>query len=111
MMNEKISSQMLKGILEGCLLQIISQGEVYGYEMNLKLASYGLDAVSEGSIYPLLLKMQKKELITSTLKKSDEGPMRKYYTLTEKGKIEKEKFFLQWQELSKAVNELWRCAE
>ena len=53
------STQMLKGILEGCLLSIISEGEIYGYEMTKKLAHYGFDQISEGSIYPILLRMQK----------------------------------------------------
>ncbi|MCR4943286.1 MAG: PadR family transcriptional regulator [Clostridium sp.] len=45
------STQMLKGILEGCLLSVISEEEVYGYEMTKKLESYGLSLVSEGTIY------------------------------------------------------------
>lgn len=53
------STQMLKGILEGCLLSIISEGEIYGYEMTKKLAHYGFDQISEGSIYPILLRMQR----------------------------------------------------
>lgn len=43
------TSQMLKGILEGCLLTIISEGEIYGYEMSEKLAQYGYTMASEGS--------------------------------------------------------------
>lgn len=50
------TSQMLKGILEGCLLAIISEGEIYGYEMSEKLAKYGFTMASEGSIYPLLIR-------------------------------------------------------
>ncbi len=53
-------SQMLKGVLEGCILYIISQEEVYGYELSTKLNKYGFTFVSEGSIYPLLLRMQKR---------------------------------------------------
>ena len=53
-------SQMLKGALEGCILYIISQEEVYGYELSTKLNKHGFTFVSEGSIYPLLLRMQKK---------------------------------------------------
>ncbi|WP_276127596.1 PadR family transcriptional regulator [Carnobacterium maltaromaticum] len=47
------TSQMLKGLLEGCILSIIKDQEAYGYEMVAKLADYGLDMVSEGSIYPV----------------------------------------------------------
>ncbi len=63
------TSQMLKGILEGCLLAIISEGEIYGYEMSEKLAKYGFTMASEGSIYPLLIRMQKRR----TNNKRNEG--------------------------------------
>ena len=58
------SSQILKGILEGCLLSIISKKDTYGYEMSEKLGEFGFTMVSEGSIYPLLLRMKKEGLVT-----------------------------------------------
>ncbi len=79
------STQMLKGILEGCLLAVISEEEVYGYEMTKKLELYGFNMVSEGSIYPLLIRMKKEGLVTTTTKESESGPKRKYYSLTDKG--------------------------
>ena len=105
-MKNTISSQMLKGILEGCILKIISQKEVYGYEMNLKLKEYGISTVSDGTIYPLLLKLQKQELIVGEMRSSDEGPMRKYYSLTDKGKLQLEIFEKQWEDLSNSVNNI-----
>jgi PadR family transcriptional regulator, regulatory protein PadR len=78
-------SQMLKGILEGCLLAIISKGDIYGYEMIEKLQAYGFTMISEGSIYPVLLRMKKEELVTVETKASPSGPKRKYYSLTDKG--------------------------
>lgn len=101
-----ISSQMLKGILEGCILKIIGQKEVYGYEMNLKLKEYGISTVSDGTIYPLLLKLQKQELIVGEMRSSDEGPMRKYYSLTDKGKLQLEIFEKEWEVLSNSVNNI-----
>src|SRR5690625_7299985 len=68
------STQMLKGIIDGCLLAIIKNKEVYGYELAEKLGDYGFDSFSEGTIYPLLMRMQKAELVQSTLKKSTAGP-------------------------------------
>ena len=53
-----IPSQMLKGILSGCVLAVISQRETYGYEISQKLGAYGLGSVSEGTIYPLLLRLE-----------------------------------------------------
>ena len=57
-----IPSQMLKGTLEGCILTVIGQGEVYGYEISQKLERYGFGKIAEGTIYPLLLSPRKKWL-------------------------------------------------
>ncbi|WP_209300543.1 PadR family transcriptional regulator [Lentibacillus salicampi] len=98
------TTQMMKGILDGCLLAIIKDREVYGYELAEQLELYGFDALSEGTIYPLLLRMQKEELVTSTRKKSTAGPKRKYYSLTAKGEQELEHFIGRWEYLQTNVN-------
>ncbi|WP_102261076.1 PadR family transcriptional regulator [Mesobacillus jeotgali] len=98
------TTQMLKGILDGCLLSIIKEGEIYGYELAAKLESYGFHSFSEGTIYPLLLRMQKEGLVSTTLRKSTAGPKRKYYSLTEKGEQELEQFVIRWTQLSSSVN-------
>ncbi|MPM58504.1 hypothetical protein SDC9_105335 [bioreactor metagenome] len=100
------STQMLKGILEGCLLAVISEEEVYGYEMTQKLELYGFNMVSEGSIYPLLIRMKKEGLVTTTTKSSESGPKRKYYSLTDKGKEQLESFIGIWKDISTSVNKL-----
>ncbi|GGE69867.1 PadR family transcriptional regulator [Priestia taiwanensis] len=100
------SSQMLKGILEGCLLAVIAEGETYGYEMTEKLSLYGFSMVSEGSIYPLLMRMQKDELVSTTMKASPSGPKRKYYSLTDKGHEELREFITRWDALSTSVGKL-----
>ena len=53
--------------MEGCILAVIEEGEVYGYELSLRLQQYGFPEVSEGSIYPLLLRLQKENLIRGTM--------------------------------------------
>ncbi|TKC17105.1 PadR family transcriptional regulator [Robertmurraya kyonggiensis] len=101
------SSQILKGILEGCLLSIISKGETYGYEMMEKLNSYGFSMVSEGSIYPLLLRMKKEGLVTTSQKELPSGgPKRKYYSLTDKGRDELSEFKERWSDIANSVNKL-----
>lgn len=97
-------TQMLKGILDGCLLAIIEGEECYGYEMASRLNDYGFHHISEGTIYPLLLRMQKEELVTSVRKKSIAGPRRKYYSLTEKGKESLNDFIERWHHLNQSVN-------
>ena len=79
-----IPSQMLKGTLEGCILAVIGKKETYGYEISEQLMEYGFGKITEGTIYPLLLRLEKNELVTATYKASDIGPKRKYYELTEK---------------------------
>ncbi|MFZ0368906.1 MAG: PadR family transcriptional regulator [Halobacillus sp.] len=101
------SSQLLKGILEGCLLSIISQGETYGYEMIEKLNQHGFTMVKEGSIYPLLLRMKKEGwVVTSQKQLPSGGPKRKYYKLTEKGEVELEEFKKRWDTVSSSVERL-----
>lgn len=101
-----ISSQMLKGMLEGCILKIISQRETYAYEISQQLERYGFGVISEGTIYPIILRLQKNELVVSELRDSNSGPKRKYYYLTEKGQLYLENFMASWKELDNAVNKL-----
>ena len=98
------SSQMLKGVLEGCLLAVISKGETYGYEMIEQLGTYGLTMVSEGSIYPVLLRMQKEGFVATAMRPSPNGPKRKYYSLTSEGRTELAGFKARWKELSTGVD-------
>jgi len=101
------TSQLLKGILEGCLLSIIAKGETYGYEMIEKLEQYGLTMVKEGSIYPLLLRMRKEKLVeVKTKPVPSGGPRRKYYYITEKGLEELERFKKNWKTISTSVDKI-----
>jgi len=97
-------SQMLKGILEGCILSIVLKNEVYGYELSEKLKNSGFLEISEGSIYPILSRMQKDGWIQGVFKDSPQGPKRKYYTLTKKGEMEFRSFMKKWEELKTSVD-------
>lgn len=100
---ENARVQMRKGILEYCILQIISRGEVYASEILDEL----LDAkimVVEGTLYPLLTRLKNAELLDYQWKESTSGPPRKYYILTEKGKIFTGGLVNTWVELSDSVN-------
>ncbi|MEA4966365.1 MAG: PadR family transcriptional regulator [Oscillospiraceae bacterium] len=101
-----ISSQMLKGTLEGCILNVISQKDTYGYEISEKLREYGFSDISEGTIYPLLLRLEKNGLITAQYRASLVGPKRKYFSLAQTGKEELDRFYSSWLELEHAVNTL-----
>lgn len=100
----KIRSQLLKGVLEGCILAIIKQGPTYGYELSLKLHDFGLTNISEGSIYPILLRLQKESLIEGKMKPSPTGPKRKYYHLTTKGHEALSNFAEHWDNIKGPVD-------
>lgn len=98
-----IPSQMLKGTLEGCVLEIISRSQTYGYEISQKLQTYGFGEISEGTIYPMLLRLEKNGLIEAQYKASLLGPKRKYFSITQQGKEELERFRKSFRELERAV--------
>ncbi|MDD3409069.1 MAG: PadR family transcriptional regulator [Methanobacteriaceae archaeon] len=102
-----IPSQMLKGTLEGCILKVISYKETYGYEISQQLQEYGFSNISEGTIYPLLLRLEKNGMITAQYRESSLGPKRKYFSISSTGQTELNAFFLNWKELENAVNQLF----
>ena len=101
-----IRSQLLKGILDGCVLAIIEKETVYGYELSKKLQDVGLGDVSEGTIYPVLLRLQKNQLIVGEMRSSESGPNRKYYRLTEDGKVSLLNIREEWRQISWPVSML-----
>lgn len=99
-------SQLLKGILEGCILSIIKKETVYGYELSQKLQHFGLNDVSEGSIYPILLRLQKEKFIKGEIRDSPSGPKRKYYQITKEGEIALSEIQEEWENIQKPVQKL-----
>ncbi len=99
-----IYSQMIKGLLEGSILSLIKQNEIYGYELIEKLRKGGFNKVSEGTIYPLLLRLQKEKLISAYFIESKTGPRRKYYKITPEGLEFLQGFEDEWVKLEKSVN-------
>ncbi len=100
------SSQLLHGVLDMCLLSIIDEEASYGYEMVSKLRDRGLTLASEGSIYPLLSRLQKQGLIEGYLVQSSEGPARKYYRMSEEGQETLAQWRDEWHEFSESVDEV-----
>ena len=80
-------SQLLRGVLEGCVLAVIARGETYGYEILAELERNGFDNLLEGTLYPVLTRLEKKGLISCRKAKSPFGPIRKYYSITEDGTV------------------------
>ena len=92
-------SQLLKGVLEGCVLEIISKKSIYGYELIQSLKETGFDKIVAGTVYPLLQKLEKQGVIVGEMRPSPDGRDRKYFSLTMEGRERLEEFWNQWQDL------------
>lgn len=88
------------------MLEIISRHETYGYEITRRLNELGFTEVVEGTVYTILVRLEKKKLVTMKKKPSDMGPPRKFYSLNEAGRQELELFWEKWDFLSSKINVL-----
>ncbi len=102
MIVENTQTQMRKGILEYCILSIISKGETYASDIITELKKAKM-LVVEGTLYPLLTRLKNNGLLTYNWVESTSGPPRKYYVLSEEGKKVLEQLDSTWAELSLAV--------
>ncbi len=80
------STQLRKGMLELCILNAIDGTRLYGYDIVRRLREIDALVVSEGTVYPILSRLRREGFLETTLEESAEGPARKYYTLSEKGR-------------------------
>ena len=101
-------TEMLKGVLEGCVLEVISRYPTYGYDITQQLRKLGFADVVEGTVYTILVRLEKNELVDIEKKPSEVGPPRKFYSLTEAGYRELEVFWDKWNFVSSKINELRR---
>ena len=99
-------TEMLKGALEGCVLEIINRGTTYGYEITQQLRKLGFTEVVEGTVYTILVRLENNKLVSIEKKSSDMGPPRKFYTLTAAGRQELRRFWAKWNFVSSKINEL-----
>jgi len=100
---ENTKAQMRKGILEFCILSILSRGDAYTSEILSVLKDAKLIVV-EGTIYPLLTRLKNAGLLGYRWEESTSGPPRKYYELTETGKLFLNELDSTWKDLSNSVN-------
>ena|SRR5690606_12175591 len=105
MNTENTKAQMRKGILEFCILSLISEKEMYVSDLMDKLKKGKLDVV-EGTLYPLLTRLKNGEFLSYRWEESTGGPPRKYYQITEKGKLFLAELLNTWRELTDSVNQI-----
>ncbi|MDD6069314.1 MAG: PadR family transcriptional regulator [Clostridiales bacterium] len=99
-------TQLMKGILEGCILAVISRGETYGYEILSELMDYGFTNLQEGTLYPILTRLEKKKYISCRKAKSPLGPVRKYFTITQEGSDWLVTFKESYRNIAKVADEI-----
>ena len=99
-------TEMLKGVLEGCVLEIIHRGETYGYEITRRLNALGFTDVVEGTVYTILIRLERSNLVDIAKKPSDMGPPRKFYTLNDSGREELRRFWQKWDFVASKINQL-----
>lgn len=107
---ENIQTQMRKGTLEFAILLVISQSSSYASDIIKELKAVNL-LVMDGTLYPLLARLKNDNLLEYSWQESCEGPPRKYYTLTKKGRDTLELLAVNWKQLNQSINSLMKKYE
>ncbi len=102
----KFESQLLKGVAPVVVLEILSRGRMYGYELSQAIESRSGDILSlgKGTLYPLLYNLEAKKLIKGKWEQADSGRKRRYYSITGKGKSQLAKQKAQMKELTTGLD-------
>ena len=100
-MSESLQVQLKKGVLEMCVLALLSKGDNYAYEIASQMAE--AVGMGEGTIYPLMRRMQNDGLVTTYLQESASGPPRKYYKLSKAGAAALQAQRAEWDTFETAV--------
>ncbi|WP_331773408.1 PadR family transcriptional regulator (plasmid) [Embleya sp. NBC_00888] len=97
-------SQWLRGVLDLCVLGLLAEGESYGYRLGQALEDAGLGTIRGGTLYPVLLRLERGGLIAARWSEGDAGPARKYYRLTPPGKRELRAAAGEWADFTRRVS-------
>jgi PadR family transcriptional regulator len=103
-MSESLQIQLKKGVLEMCVLALLSKGDNYAYDIAARMAE--AVGMGEGTIYPLMRRMQNDDLVTTYLQESASGPSRKYYKLTKAGAAALKAQRAEWDAFEIAVRKI-----
>ena len=97
-------TELRRGVLEHCVLAVVRDEESYGFDIVRALTSTGELMTSEGTIYPLLSRLRRDHLVTTTWRESDAGPPRRYYRITDDGRRVLDVFAGDWARFRDAVD-------
>lgn len=101
-----MDTQFKKGVLDLCVLSLLEKKDYYGYELVQKISQ--MISISEGTLYPILKRLKNEGYLETYLRESKEGPSRKYYSLTKKGKMKSKELSNEWKEFTKKINRILR---
>lgn len=99
-------TEMLKGILEGIVLSILSTRPAYGYEITARLRAQGFSDIAEGTVYALLVRIEQRGFVDVEKVPSEKGPPRKVYSLNTQGREYLEEFWSTWSFLTERLEQL-----
>jgi PadR family transcriptional regulator, regulatory protein PadR len=102
----KQTTEMLKGVLEGIVLAILSSRAAYGYEITAWLRDQGFEDLAEGTIYALLIRIEQRGLVDIEKVPSEKGPPRKVYSLNDEGRAYLDEFWGTWGFLTERLSQL-----
>jgi len=99
-------TQLRKGLLEFCLLNLLAQGEAYGYEIAQRLKALEALAVTESTLYPILARLREEGLLAVRTGESSDGPPRRYFSLTPEGRERLAEMNVYWAQLNAVIARL-----
>jgi PadR family transcriptional regulator PadR len=102
------TTQLRKGLLELCILNVVGGQRVYGYDIVKRLRGIDALVMREGTVYPILSRLKRDGLVKTSLEESPEGPARKYYKLTKRGEQLLAEMNAYWDVLTKGIDTLKR---
>lgn len=102
---ENVKAQMRKGVLEYCILSILDGKDAYPSSLIAELKEADMIVV-EGTLYPLLIRQKNQGLLTYRWEESPQGPPRKYYSITEKGREQLREMDAAWTEIVNSINKI-----
>jgi PadR family transcriptional regulator PadR len=100
------TTQLRKGLLELCVLSALKGRRLYGYDIVKRLGAVGGLVMGEGTVYPILSRFKREGLVETTLEESPEGPARKYYQLTPRGRQMLGKMLAVWAEVRDGIDQV-----
>ena len=99
-------TEMLKGVLEGIVLALVSAQPAYGYEITARLRGQGFTDIAEGTVYALLVRVEQRGLVDVEKVPSEKGPPRKVYSLNAQGRDYLNEFWRTWSFLAEQLDQL-----